>query len=181
MTERNVVVIDTEFGEIVILLLRKAAPNTARRFTEEINRGFYDGLAFHYVEPGKLIQGGDINSRDDDPTNDGAGDPGFTLPAEIKAPNIRGSVGLAHPPGEPNKGNTQFYILLRDMPNLDGNYTVFGHVVDGIEVVEKISRVPTDSQGHPLKKVIMKRVYIEKELSDTCKFLQVFFSRKAPG
>jgi len=159
---RDVFVIETDFGKIVILPLKEAAERHVREITNMINRGFYDGLAFHYVEPGKLIQGGDVNSRDDDPSNDGAGDPGFTISPEINAPNLIGSVGLAHPPGEPEKGNSQFYILLRDMPELNGRYTVFGTVVEGMSVVEKISKVPTDDEGHPLKKVVMKRVYIEE-------------------
>jgi len=162
--EQEVIVIDTDYGDIVILPATKSAPNTSRKFRELAEQGFYDGLAFHFVEPGKIIQGGDINSRDDDPANDGTGDPGFNQEPEISAPNLRGSVGLAHPPDEPNKGNSQFYILLTDMPNLDGRYTVFGIVVDGMSVVEKISRVTADPQGHPLKKVVMKRVYIEKRV-----------------
>jgi len=125
---RDVIVIDTDFGKIVILPLKEAAKNHVREISNLIKRGFYDGLAFHYVEPGKLIQGGDINSRDDDPTNDGAGDPGFTIKPEMNAPNLIGSVGL----------------------------------VDGMSVVKKISEVPTDAEGRPLEKVIMKRIYIEE-------------------
>jgi len=160
--DRDVIVIDTDFGKIVILPLKEAAKNHVREISNLIKRGFYDGLAFHYVEPGKLIQGGDINSRDDDPTNDGAGDPGFTIKPEINAPNFAGNVGLAHPPGEPEKGNSQFYILLKDMHELNGRYTVFGTVVDGMSVVKKISEVPTDAEGRPLEKVIMKRIYIKE-------------------
>lgn len=160
--DRDVIVIDTDFGKIVILPLKEAAKNHVREISNLIKRGFYDGLAFHYVEPGKLIQGGDINSRDDDPTNDGAGDPGFTIKPEINAPNFFGNVGLAHPPGEPEKGNSQFYILLKDMHELNGRYTVFGTVVDGMSVVKKISEVPTDAEGRPLEKVIMKRIYIKE-------------------
>ncbi|OGG05445.1 MAG: hypothetical protein A3F83_07860 [Candidatus Glassbacteria bacterium RIFCSPLOWO2_12_FULL_58_11] len=160
--DRDVFVIDTDYGEIVILPLAEAAKNHVRKFTDQINLGFYDGLAFHHIEPGKLIQGGDVNSRDDDPSNDGSGDPGYFLDPEIKLPNLRGSVGLAHPPGETTKGNSQFYILLADEPNLNGRYTVFGTVVQGLDVVDKISRLPAGEHGQPLKKVVMKRVYIEK-------------------
>jgi len=159
---REVIVIDTDFGTIVILPLKEAAKTSVREISNMIKRGFYDGLAFHYVEPGKLIQGGDVNSRDDDPTNDGAGDPGFNLQPEINAPNLVGSVGIAHPPGEPEKGNSQFYILLRNMPELNDRYTVFGIVVEGMSVVKEISEVPTDAEGRPLEKVIMKQVYIEE-------------------
>ena len=159
---RDVIVIETDFGKIAILPLKEAAEKHVREIGNLIKRGFYDGLAFHYVEPGKLIQGGDVNSRDDDPTNDGAGDPGFSIQPEINASHFIGSVGLAHPPGEPDKGNSQFYILLRNMPELDGRYTVFGTVVEGMSVVKKISEVPTDAEGRPLEKVIMKRVYLEE-------------------
>lgn len=159
---RNVYVIDTDFGEIVILLMIDAAQTTCREFANMVQRGFYDGLAFHHVFPGEMIQGGDINSRDDDPSNDGAGDPGFYLPLEANAQNLRGSVGLAHPPGEPDKGNSQFYILLENKPDLDGRYTVFAQVVEGMNVVERISRVQTDSEGRPLKRVRIRKIFVEE-------------------
>jgi cyclophilin family peptidyl-prolyl cis-trans isomerase len=162
--KREVVVIETDFGRIVIVPANEPAKNTARRFKELVDQGFYDGLAFHYAQADKMIQGGDINSRDDDPSNDGLGNPGFTIEAEIGLPNVTGSVGLAHPPGEPNKGNSQFYILLADMPNLNGRYTVFGHVTEGLDIVRKISRVETDQEGRPLKKVLMKKVYVEERV-----------------
>ncbi|MCE5272985.1 peptidylprolyl isomerase [bacterium] len=157
---RNVVVIETEYGEIVLVLMSNAAKTTARTFSDNVTRGFYDGLSFHYVAADDMIQGGDINSRDDDQSDDGAGDPGFSVPLEQGGRNLRGFVGLAHPAGEPDKGNSQFYILLRSKPELDGRYTVFGQVVDGLDVVQKISELPADADGHPLKKVVMKRVYV---------------------
>ena len=162
--ERDVLVIDTDFGEIVIVLNRKAARQHANKFKDLAEQGFFDGLAFHQIQPGLLIQGGDANSADDDPTNDGFGDPGFTLEAEIAAPHIPGSVGLAHPENNPNSGNSQFYICLTMMPKLDGRYTVFGQVVEGMETVLKISQVPVDENGRPLKKVVMERVYMDKRV-----------------
>jgi cyclophilin family peptidyl-prolyl cis-trans isomerase len=156
---RNVVVIETNLGEIVLMLMPDAAKNTCRVFGDNVNRGFYDGLAFHYVSPDDMIQGGDINSRDDDPSNDGAGDPGFSVPLEIGARNMRGFVGLAHPEGEQDKGNSQFYILLQNKPELDGRYSVFAQVVEGMNVVEKISRLPAGPDGQPREKVVMKKVY----------------------
>ena len=159
---RNVIVIDTDYGEIVILLMTEAAKNTCREFTNLVQRGYYDGLAFHYVSPGDMIQGGDINSRDDDPSNDGAGDPGFTIPLEANLQNVRGSVGLAHPVNEPDQGNSQFYILLNNKPELDGRYTVFAQVVEGLNVVDNISRVEAGADGHPAKKVTIKRIFIEE-------------------
>ncbi len=163
-SERDVMVIDTDFGEIVIILSRKAARNHANKFKDLADRGFFDGLTFHLIQPGLLIQGGDINSADDDPTNDGFGDPGFTLKAEITAPHIPGSVGLAHPENDLDGGNSQFYICLTQMPKLDGRYTVFGQVVEGMDTVKKISQVPVDENGQPLKKVVMERVYMDRRV-----------------
>ncbi|HLA41761.1 MAG TPA: peptidylprolyl isomerase [Candidatus Glassbacteria bacterium] len=160
--ERDVFVIETDLGRIVILPLEQAAPNTAREIKNLINRGFYDGLAFHYVEKSRLIQGGDVNSRDDDPANDGSGDPGFRLQPEISAPNLRGGVGIAHPPDETNQGNSQFYILLQDMPNLNGRYTIFGSVVEGLDVAEKISELEADENGHPKRRVEITKVIVER-------------------
>ena len=163
-TERDVMVIETDFGDIIMIFNQQIARNHTVKFKELANRGFFDGLSFHMIQPGLLIQGGDINSRDDDPTDDGFGDPGFTLKAEIGAPHVRGSVGLAHPQDEPDQGNSQFYICLTPMPKLNGRYTVFGQVVEGMETVEKISKVPIDENGRPLKKVVMKRVYIDRRV-----------------
>jgi cyclophilin family peptidyl-prolyl cis-trans isomerase len=163
-SERDVMVIDTDFGEILIVFKMEAARNHATKFKQLAGQGFFDGLAFHQIQPGRLIMGGDINSRDDDPSNDGYGDPGFTLMAETPTPHIPGSVGLAHPVDEPNAGNSQFYICLTSMPKLDGRYTVFGQVVEGMDVARKVSQVPIDENGRPLKKVIMKRVYIDRRV-----------------
>jgi cyclophilin family peptidyl-prolyl cis-trans isomerase len=163
-TERDVMVIETDFGEIMMLFNLQAAKTHSVKFKELANRGFFDGLSFHMIQPGLLIQGGDMNSRDDDPTDDGLGDPGFTLKAEIAMPHVRGSVGLAHPKGEPDLGNSQFYICLTAMPKLNGRYTVFGQVVEGMDTVVKISKVPLDENGRPLKKVVMKRVYIDRRV-----------------
>ncbi len=162
--ERDVVVIDTDLGEIVLLVGAPVAKNTTRQFLNLIEQGFYNGLAFHYVEAGAMIQGGDLNSRDDDPTNDGAGDPGFTMELEAGAPNLKGSIGIAHPPDQPGQGNSQFYILLRDMPELNGRYTVFGTVVEGLEVVEQISQLPADERGHPRRRVEIRQVRTEKRV-----------------
>ncbi len=161
-SEREVWVFKTNMGEFMILPLPQAAPNTVRQIKNLIQRGFYDGLAFHHIEPDGMIQGGDVNSRDDDPSNDGMGDPGFTVAPEFNAPCMTSSVGLAHPPGEPDKANSQFFILLEDRPQLNGRFTVFGVVVEGMDVVRKISRVSTDDTGYPAKRVEIERVYIDE-------------------
>lgn len=162
--EREVMVIDTDYGEIVIVMMKDAAKNHCVKFKDLADTGFFDGLKFHYLKPGKLIQGGDINSRDDDPSDDGTGDPGFTLQAEIKARHVVGSVGLAHPPDEPNTGNSQFYICLSEMPELDGRYTVFGQVVLGLGPLRQISQVPVDENGHLLEPVVMNTVRVERRV-----------------
>ena len=161
-SEREVWVFETNMGDIMILPLPQAAPNTVRQIKNLIQRGFYDGLAFHHVESNGLIQGGDVNSRDDDPDNDGIGNPGFTVAPEFNAPCMMGSVGLAHPPGEPDKANSQFFILLEDRPQLNGRFTVFGVIVEGIEVARKISRVPTNDSGQPAERIEIKHVYVDE-------------------
>ncbi len=161
-SEREVWIFETNQGEFMILPLPQAAPKTVRQIKDLIQRGFYDGLAFHHVESDRMIQGGDINSRDDDPSNDGIGDPGFTVEPEFNAPNLMGSVGLAHPPGEPDKANSQFYILLEDRPQLNGRFTVFGVVVEGMDVIRKISRIPTDDSGQPSERIEIKHVYVDE-------------------
>ena len=161
----NTLYLDLKDGRVIIELRPDLAPNHVARIKELVREGFYDGLKFHLIQPGKLIQGGDINSRDDDPSNDGLGDPGFFLPAEIKAPHMVGSVGLAHPPDEPNRGNSQFYICLDNMPQLNDRYTVFGQVVEGIRTLRKISQVPLDENGHPRRPVIMEKVRVEKRVA----------------
>ena len=160
---RQVMVIDTNYGEILVMLNSAAAREHANTFKDLAENGFFNGLTFHYVEKDKIIQGGDVNSRDDDPSNDGFGEPGFTIKPEVSAKHQAGSVGLAHPPGEPELGNSQFYICLQPMPELDGRYTVFGQVVQGLDVVRDISRLPTDENGHPLKRVEMK-VYMDERM-----------------
>ncbi|MBW7997103.1 MAG: peptidylprolyl isomerase [Candidatus Glassbacteria bacterium] len=161
-SEREVWIFETDLGEFMILPMPQAAPTTVRQIKNLIQRGFYDGLTFHYVEKDGLIQGGDVNSRDDDPTNDGAGDPGFTIAPEFNMPNMTGNVGLAHPPGEPDKGNSQFYILLEDRPQLNGRFTVFGVVVEGFDVIRDISRSRTDENGQPVERVEIRRVYVDE-------------------
>ena len=98
--------------------------------------------------------------------NDCRGGPGYTLPAEIKMPHKRGFVGAARQPDNVNpekrSNGSQFYICLKDLPHLDGNYTVFGRVIEGMDVVDKIAQVPRDKRDNPIEKVEMKKVYLKK-------------------
>lgn len=133
-----VAVIETNKGKIVFELYPSKAPKTVENFIKLSQEGFYNGIKWHRVEPGFVIQGGDPLSKDNDPSNDGYGGPGYTIPAEFNdLPHLEGTVAMAR--GEdPNSAGSQFYICLAPAPFLDGNYTVFGKVIEGMDVVKKI-------------------------------------------
>ncbi len=138
-----VVVLDTAKGKIVIQLADKDAPKTAANFVKLVKRGYYDGTTFHRVIKGFMIQGGDPNSRDANIFNDGQGGPGYTVPAEIKLPHLRGSIAMARMPDQINpkreSSGSQFFICVADRKDLDrGGYTVFGKVISGMEAVDAI-------------------------------------------
>ena len=161
----ELVVIQTNIGDIVIELFEEAAPKHAVNFRKLVREGFYDGTTFHRVIPGFVIQGGDPNSKDDDRSNDGNGGPGYTVDAEIGLKHARGSVSAARRPDQVNpqraSSGSQFYICLKDLPSLDGAYTVFGKVVEGMDVVDKIAAVPRDQRDNPVEKVEMVKVVLK--------------------
>jgi peptidyl-prolyl cis-trans isomerase B (cyclophilin B) len=135
--KNRIATIVTEKGTIKFELYEKEAPITTQNFIELAQKGFYDGLTFHRVESGKkmkLIQGGD-------PNGDGTGGSGKTIPLEINATlsHIKGAVGMARSQ-DPNSASSQFYILLGDAKFLDKNYAVFGQVIAGQDVAEKITK-----------------------------------------
>jgi cyclophilin family peptidyl-prolyl cis-trans isomerase len=136
------VLLETACGPIVIELHPEDAPQTVANFTKLVKQGFYDSLTFHRVVPGFVIQGGDPNSRDANPFDDGQGGPGYTLPAEIKAKHVKGAVAMARKPDAVNperaSSGSQFYIALNELTQLDGAYTVFGQVVSGWAAVDSI-------------------------------------------
>jgi len=152
---------DKSLGKIKIELYTKEAPKTTENLKTLIKKGFYDGLTFHRVIPGFVIQGGD-------PIGDGTGGPGYTTPAEI-SPNvkhIRGAVAMARQGDQVNpkreSSGSQFYICHAPTPNLDGSYTIVGQVVEGMDVVDAIAKVPTSKPGDkPLKPVVMTKVTTE--------------------
>ena len=118
-------------GEFRINLSQENAPKTVENFVTLARKGFYDGLTFHRVHPNVLVQGGD-------PKGDGSGGPGYTIKAEFNSQkHVRGAVAMARGLS-PDSAGSQFYILLADAAEMDGQYTVFGTVTSGIEVVEKI-------------------------------------------
>jgi len=155
--EKNpVVVMETNLGTIELELFWKETPKTAENFLRLVLSGFYDSLTFHRIVPNFVIQGGD-------PLGNGTGGPGYTIPFEkADTKHLRGSLGMARSQ-DPNSAGSQFYICLRDLPQLDGKYVVFGKVIKGMDVVDKIAQVPTGPGDRPKEKVIMTRVYEKTE------------------
>lgn len=130
-------IVETEHGIFVIELYPTVAPKTVANFETLVKKGFYNGLTFHRVEPGFVVQGGD-------PKGDGTGGPGYEIDAEIKPSekHLRGTVATARTGDEVNperkSSGSQFYICLEPQPGLDGQYTIFGGVVKGMKVVDQI-------------------------------------------
>jgi len=156
----EVVVIETQFGSIVIAFYQEEAPLHTDNFRKLAREGFYDGCTFHRVIPNFVIQGGSSGSKDADRANDGLGGPGYTVPAELGVIHTRGAVAAARQGDEINpdkeSNGSQFYICLRDIPHLDrGGYSVFGQVIEGMDVVDTIAGVETDDRDNPLQRVEM--------------------------
>ena len=159
----QLVTIETPQGEIKLVLFDDT-PKHKENFLKLAREGFYDGTTFHRVIDGFMIQGGDPNSKDSDPGNDGAGSPGYTIPAEINPAHrhVRGAVAAARQgdmvnPSRASSGS-QFYIVENPegTPMLDDAYTVFGQVVEGLDVVDKIAEQPKDGRDRPLSDIKMK-------------------------
>lgn len=158
----DVVTITTPEGTIRLLLF-KDTPLHRANFLQKARSGFYNGTTFHRVIDGFMVQGGDANSKDDDPTNDGQGRPGDpTVPAELGPGHLHvyGALAAARvggPAGTPSS-NSQFYLVENHAGThrLDGQYTVFGQVIQGLDVVDKIAKVPKDARDRPLANVPMK-------------------------
>lgn len=155
------VIIEMENGHTIKLELDPAsAPITVENFLSLVKEGFYDGLTFHRIIPGFMIQGGD-------PAGTGAGGSGKPIKGEFRTngvnnpiKHVRGVISMARTM-DPDSATSQFFIMHRDAPHLDGQYAAFGHVVEGIETVDEIALVKTNFRDKPVKPVVMKRVYIE--------------------
>jgi len=166
--DSEVAVLDTTMGKIVLEFFPNAAPNHVANFKKLARQGFYDGSQFHRVIEGFMIQGGDPNSKDNDPSNDGTGNAGYQIKAEFNTiSHKKGIVSMARGAYSVDSASCQFFIMLADTPRLDGQYTVFGKVIEGMDVVEKIGKVKVDSKDHPVQPVVMKKVTIEKRTTET--------------
>ena len=147
---------DTTLGNFTIELFEARTPNTVENFVKLAKKNFYDGVIFHRVIDGFMIQGGD-------PTGTGRGGPGYQFADEIH-PQLKhsgeGILSMAN--AGPNTNGSQFFITLVPTPHLDGRHTVFGKVVEGMDVVKKIGKTPTARGDRPVTDVVMKTVTIER-------------------
>jgi len=156
------VTIKTDFGSIKFSLLPDIAPETVRNFLELVKSGFYNGTLFHRVIPGFMIQGGDPNTKNPDKSMWGQGGPGYNLKAEFSSrSHLRGIVSMARA-ADPDSAGSQFFIVTSDSTFLDKQYTVFGEVVDGMEVADKIVNLPRDGNDCPKQEAKMLEVIISE-------------------
>ena len=156
-----IVRITMDSGKTIRLeLYPEIAPITVENFLDLVNKGFYNGLTFHRIIPGFMIQGGD-------PSGNGTGGPGYSIKGEFKSNGVnntvkheRGVISMARAP-DPNSAGSQFFIMHKDAPHLDGEYAAFGKVIEGLEAVDEIASVETGFQDAPVKKVVMEKVEVE--------------------
>lgn len=200
--QAEVAVLETSLGTIVLQLYTADAPQHAANFKKLIREGFYTGTAFHRVIPNFMVQGGDPNSKDTDPNNDGIGGPGYTIPAEIGRIHKRGALAAARQGDQVNpkkaSSGSQFYIVqngpvtaemlnriesqmqmqgksdfkftdeqrtvyttIGGTPFLDGEYTVFGETLSGLDVVDKIAALQRGPRDRPLENITIQKAYID--------------------
>lgn len=158
----RVTVKNEDWGTITLKFYPDVAPNHVRNMVTLADDKFYDGTTFHRVIPGFMIQGGDPNSRNPDRSTHGMGGPGYRLAAEFNdRPHRRGVLSMARAQ-DPNSAGSQFFICVADCPFLDRQYTVFGEVVDGMEVVDRIAHVQRDARDNPIDPVVMTMTVTEE-------------------
>lgn len=155
-----IVTFETNQGTIKAELFPDVAPNTVNNFISLVKRGFYDGLIFHRVIPGFMIQGGD-------PQGTGMGGPGYSIKGEFIMNNFnnellhkRGVLSMARSQS-PNSAGSQFFIMVDDAPHLNAQYASFGQVIEGMEAVDKIVAAQRDYNDRPLENQIMEKVTVE--------------------
>jgi len=166
MSSNPIVTIEMENGKYIkVELYPEIAPNTVRNFVSLINSGFYDGLIFHRVIPGFMIQGGC-------PEGTGMGGPGYTIKGEFTSngfdndlKHTRGVLSMART-GMPNSAGSQFFIMVKDSPHLDKQYASFGKVTEGMDVVDEIVKAPRDYNDKPRESQRMKKVTVDTFSAD---------------
>lgn len=161
MAQNPIVTITMENGDVMKAeLYPEIAPNTVNNFISLINKGFYDGVIFHRVIRGFMLQGGD-------PDGTGAGGPGYEIKGEFSNNGFKND--LKHTPGVlsmartmiPDSAGSQFFIMHKAAPHLDGEYAAFGKITEGMDVVNRIAEEPTDFRDRPLADQVMKTVTVE--------------------
>ena len=179
---------DKKLQRVVIEFYDSDAPATVANFEKLARKGFYNGLAFHRAFPHTLVQAGDPLSRSKgDRSKVGTGGPGYTLQPEIRRKNTVGAVAMARLPDKINparlSNGSQFYICLKPMPAFDGQYTVFGHVIDGMPALDAISAKGVDTNDNPIDRIVIKSVKVMPRdklgtQGSRCPFMGFFFSSK---
>jgi peptidyl-prolyl cis-trans isomerase B (cyclophilin B) len=156
-------IIDTKFGAMEVTFYPDKAPKHVENFIKLAKSGFYNGTIFHRVIPGFVIQGGDPNTKGQDTSTYGMGGPGYTVKAEFNdRPHVRGTLSMARSQ-HPDSAGSQFFIVLGTVPHLDGKYTVFGQVIKGMEVADKIVALKRDARDMPAERVEMTVRIIDKQ------------------
>lgn len=161
MAQNPIVTIEMENGDVMKAeLYPEIAPNTVNNFISLVNKGFYDGVIFHRVIRGFMIQGGDLQGT-------GVGGPGYSIKGEFSyngfandLKHTKGVLSMARTM-EPNSAGSQFFIMHETSPHLDGQYAAFGKVVEGEDIIDKIAAVATDYMDKPLEEQKMKKVTVE--------------------
>ncbi|MFT5426032.1 MAG: peptidyl-prolyl cis-trans isomerase B (cyclophilin B) [Gammaproteobacteria bacterium] len=156
-------VIETKFGNIELKLFPDVAPGHVENFLKLAKSGFYDGTVFHRVIPGFMIQGGDPNSKGSDRSIHGTGGPGYSIKAEFSdKPHVRGVLSMARS-SAPDSAGSQFFIVIKESSFLNNQYTVFGEVISGLDVADKIVSQERDARDNPLERIEMKIRVVEAE------------------
>ncbi len=156
-------IIETKFGNMELKLFPDVAPGHVENFVKLAKSEFFDGTVFHRIIPGFMIQGGDPNSRGTDRSNHGTGGPGYSIKAEFNdKPHVRGALSMARS-RDPDSAGSQFFIVVKKSSFLDHQYTVFGEVVGGMDVADKIVSQERDARDNPIERIEMKIRVIEPE------------------
>ncbi len=157
----ELMVIETNLGTIEIEFYPDLAPNHVAAIQHLIREGFYDGTKFHRVIPSFMIQGGDPNSKSNDRSMHGMGGPDFNIAQEFSSRSHKRGIASMARSQHPDSAGSQFFIMVADVPQLDGQYSVWGNTVSGMDVVDKIVASQRDGNDNPIQPVIMEKVYLK--------------------